>query len=85
MTTSKKKTPKKQKAQAKRSGTGPVAQVWAIAEKFGPKAVRKEVLAACAKAGINPATAATQWYRYQHRNDKQGEPDRVMTASGTSI
>ena len=66
----KKKTPAK-KAKAKGNGKlGPVAQVWAIAEKLGPKAERKDVLAACAKAGINPNTAKTQFQRWLHRAEK---------------
>ncbi len=64
----------KKKAPAKTPATkksdGPVAKVWAICDRM-PKAERKEVLAACEKAGINPATAATQYYRWTHRNDKK--------------
>ncbi len=62
----------KAKAQAKQNGKlGPVAQVWAIATKLGAKAERKEVLAACVAAGINPATAATQLYRWSKASAAQ--------------
>lgn len=63
----KKKSPSKKtpKAQAPKK-SGPVAQVWAIATKLGPKAERKAVLAACEKVGVNKATAATQYYRWKH-------------------
>jgi len=40
-------------------GSGVCQQVWAIAAAQGY--VRKATLAACAAAGINPATAATQY------------------------
>ncbi len=85
----KQKTPKQPKAakkaaaKAKANGKvatklGPVAQVWQIASQLGPKAERKEVLAACVEAGINPATAATQYYRWSkasaaQRNGKVAE------------
>jgi len=62
---------KTKNAPSKKATTaGPVAMVWRIATKLGPKAERKDVLAACAKAGINAATAATQFQRWRHRNDK---------------
>src|SRR3989442_14524225 len=83
----KKKTPKQAKArngkQAKPAATkngkglGPVAQVWQIATKLGLKAERKEVLAACVAAGIHPATAATQYYRWKHASPAQ----RTVVAS----
>ena len=46
-------------------GTG---LVWAIADKVlkkNPDATRSDVMEACAAAGVNPATAATQWQRYR--------------------
>lgn len=71
----KKKSPSKKtpKAQApKQPGKpGPVAQVWTIATKLGPKAERKAVIAACEKAGVNSATAATQYYRWKHATPAQ--------------
>ncbi len=50
-------------------GSGAVAKAWAIFNKH-PKAERKDVLAACAKAGINPNTAKTQYQRWLHRAEK---------------
>jgi hypothetical protein len=47
---------------------GPVAKVWEIASSM-PKAERKDVLAACVKAGINEFTAKTQYQRWLHRDD----------------
>ena len=68
----KKKTPAKKALKAKGNGKlGPVAQVWAIAEKLGPKAERKDVIAECVAAGVNINTAKTQYFRFQHRNDKK--------------
>ena len=71
----KKKTAKKAKKKAakksiakkstKKKATGAVAKVWEICEKH-KKATRKEQLAACVKAGINPATAATQVSKFRH-------------------
>ena len=48
---------------------GPVARAWAIFAKH-PRAQRKDALALAVKAGINAATAATQFQRWRHRNDK---------------
>jgi hypothetical protein len=44
---------------------GPVARARAIFAKM-PRARRKDVLAACATAGINPATAATYLQLWKH-------------------
>ena len=44
----------------------PVALVWRIASKLGPKAERKAILAACEKAGVNKFTAATQVQLWRH-------------------
>ena len=48
----------------------PVARVWAIASKM-PRAPRKDVLAACAKAGIAARTADTQYYHWKNATPKQ--------------
>ena len=48
---------------------GAVAKVWEIASSM-PKADRKDVLAACAKVGINENTSKTQYQRWLHRGDK---------------
>jgi hypothetical protein len=64
MSAKKSPTKSRSKKAAKKTGTGPVAQVWAICDKL-PRATRKDVLAACEKAGINPATAVTQFYRWK--------------------
>jgi len=65
-------TPAKPKKRGKKSApvtkAGPVAKAWAIFAKH-PKAPRKDVLALCAKARVNPATAKTQYQRWLHRND----------------
>jgi hypothetical protein len=67
----KKKTPTKKTPKAKApKKQGAVAKVWEIASKM-PKADRKDVLAACAKAGINENTAKTQYQRWLHRGDKK--------------
>ena len=50
---------------AKKS-SGAVARVWQIASKLGPKVERKDVLAACERAGINSSTAKTQWQQFKH-------------------
>ena len=50
---------------------GAVAQVWAIANKLGVKAERNDVLAACEKAGLNKATAATQFQAWRHATPAQ--------------
>ena len=64
----KKTAPKAAKSAAKKitapTKDGPVAKVWEIADRM-KGAERKDVLAACAKVGINPATAATQFYRWK--------------------
>lgn len=67
----KKQTPAKKSPKApKATKPGAVAKVWEIASSM-PKAERKEVLAACAKAGINENTAKTQYQRWLHRGDKK--------------
>lgn len=63
-------------AKSKRS-SGAVARAWAIFSKH-PKN-RAEALAAAAKAGINPHTAATQWQRFTHSTPKQ----RTEKVNGT--
>ena len=60
----KKTAPKAAKKITAPTKAGPVAKVWEIADRM-KGAERKDVLAACAKAGINPATAATQFYRWK--------------------
>jgi hypothetical protein len=55
----KKKSPTKPKRKA-----GAVARVWQIATGM-PKAERKDVLAACVKAGVNKSTAVTQYYAWK--------------------
>lgn len=67
-TATKKKTSGKKKSTKK--STGAVAQVWAICEKHktgltNGTTTRKEVIEACIKAGLNPATAATQYQRWK--------------------
>jgi hypothetical protein len=52
----------------KNGAKGPVAKVWEIATKMR-NAPRKDVLAACEKAGINHHTARTQYQHWRHRND----------------
>ena len=46
--------------------SGVTAQVWQIAAQYGGN--RKATLQACASAGINAATAATQYARYKNAN-----------------
>lgn len=52
-------------------------QVWSISDaisaKLGEPAPRKEVLDACEKAGINPATAATQYGKWRVFHGLVGE------------
>lgn len=68
-----KKAPKAKKEKKAKSGKprkdGAVAKVWEIANDM-PKAARKDVIAACVKAGINENTAKTQYQRWLHRNEK---------------
>ena len=45
------------------------AKAWAIFNKHPND--RAEALAACAKAGINPSTAKTQWQRWLHASKAQ--------------
>lgn len=54
---------------APKKKTGPVARIWAICDGMSGKP-RSEVLAACRKAKINPATAATYYQLWRHRNDR---------------
>lgn len=61
------KEPKEKKKPGKVTN-GAVANAWAIFEK---NPVRKDALAACAAAGINPNTAKTQFFRWTHRNKKE--------------
>lgn len=49
----------------KKSSSGAVAKTWAVFNSH-PKAERAEVLAACAKAGINSNTAKTQYQLWTH-------------------
>lgn len=49
----------------KKSSSGAVAKAWTVFNKH-PKAERHEVLAACAKAGINSNTAKTQYQLWAH-------------------
>lgn len=49
----------------KKRGSGAVAKAWAIFNRH-PKVERQVALAACAKAGINPNTAKTQWQLWTH-------------------
>lgn len=73
-----KPTPKAKQADAPSKPGGPVAKVWAIADGMKDRevegaiiaVVRKDVLAACLKAGININTAKTQFQRWLHRGDK---------------
>ena len=69
MSTKKAKVPKVQKeGSTKRNGA--CAKVHEIAAKLGRTATRAEVLEACVKAGVNKSTAATQYQKWLHRNDK---------------
>ena len=63
MSTKKAKVPKVQR-------NGACAKVHEIAAKLGRTAPRAEVLEACVKAGVNKSTAATQYQKWLHRNDK---------------
>ena len=63
------KLAKTRKSEARRQGA--VAQVWSIAQKLGLKAERKDVLAACEKAGLNPATAKTQFQAWKNATPAQ--------------
>lgn len=58
------------KTKVKKVKNGACAKVHEIASKMGRSADRKDVLAACIKAGINKGTAATQYQKWLHRNDK---------------
>ena len=65
----KKQQPSKPVA-VKKSPKGAVALVWKLASKM-PKAERHEVIDACAKAGINPATAKTQYQQWKNATPAQ--------------
>lgn len=41
------------------------ATIWAIAQKLGPRAERKDVLAACRKVGIRESTASAHYQLFQ--------------------
>jgi len=56
-------------AKTKRS-SGAVAKAWKIFNKQ-PKADRKDLLAACEKAGINSSTAKTQYQRWLHASKSE--------------
>lgn len=56
-----KKSSKRASAPKRSRKDGPVAKARAIFAKMGKGAQRKDVLALCVKAGVNPATAATQY------------------------
>lgn len=49
---------------AKSDVESPTKLVWSIADGM-PNATRSEIVAACEKAGVNKATASTQFYRWQ--------------------
>lgn len=77
MTTTKKPTkktpaktaPKGEAKQAAPRKPGACARVHEIAGSM-KDAARKDVIAACIKAGINKATASTQYQKWTHRGDK---------------
>lgn len=60
--------PKAKQADAPKK-TGACARVHAIADSM-KDAARKDVIAACIKAGLNKATASTQYQKWTHRGDK---------------
>lgn len=57
-----KKAPKEKK-------DGVCAKVHTIADKLGKEAARADVIEACVKAGINKATAGTQYQKWLHRKN----------------
>lgn len=67
------KTKKVKKAKVPKEGgkqrNGACAKVHEIATKMGKATPRAEVIEACVKAGINKATASTQYQKWLHRKD----------------
>lgn len=57
-------------AKKSKRSTGAVAKAWGVFNKQ-PKAERKDVIAACEKAGINSFTAKTQYQHWLHASPKQ--------------
>lgn len=57
------------KTEAKRLGK--VAQVWALCDKLGAKAERKDVIEAGMKQGLNKATIATQYQAWRKATPAQ--------------
>lgn len=55
-------------ARAKSDVVSPVKIVWAMADKM-VGADRKEVIDACVAAGVNKATASTQYYRWARASE----------------
>lgn len=54
---------REEEREGKQRAEGSVARVWQIGDSM-PKADRKTIIDACVKAGINPATAATQYAKW---------------------
>ncbi len=64
-----KKTPTKAaKRPPNQNGTGPVAQVSAMAAEMGAAARPRDVIARCIEQGIIPSTARTQVSRWRAAN-----------------
>jgi len=57
-------------AKKSKRSSGAVAKAWVIFNKQ-PKAERKDLIAACEKAGINVHTAKTQYQRWLHASKTQ--------------
>ena len=84
----KEKAPRDEQNGVVRPKTGTkTGRVWEISDevsrKAGEPAPRKDVMDACAKEGINPATAATQYGRWRHYNGLKGasKPGRPSNKS----
>lgn len=58
------------KKSSSKSPRGPVAQVWSICQKMTGDP-RKDIVAACLKAGVNVHTAKTQIQRFNHASPAQ--------------
>ena len=70
-------------AKKSKRSSGAVAKAWVIFNKQ-PKAERKDLLAACERAGINVHTAKTQYQRWLHASKAERAAKVSQKKNGTA-